>query len=371
MSAELPGAEIAVVGAGAVGCSVAWRLAQAGHSVVVVEKTRPGAETSSAAGGILAAQIEGEEDGPLFRFLQRSERAYAEFAAELREACGQEPGYRRCGAFRLALDEVEAELLARAHAWQRAAGLAVERLDGSAVREREPALSSEIQAALWFEDAGQVDAQRLVPALWSACQKAGCRLVIGEARRILAESGRVAGVDVDGRRLAASAVVIAAGSWSALIEGSGLPVASVRPVRGQMVRFDLAPPVRSIVFGAHGYLVPRVDGHLLVGSTMEEVGFDKSVTDAGIRRLLALSERLCPELGRRPVGALWAGLRPACGDGLPALGPLPGIGGLHLATGHLRNGILLAPATAEVLAASVQGRPYELPAELRAARLAP
>ncbi len=369
MDGEFSGADVAVVGAGAIGCAVAWRLAREGLSVVLVERVYPGAETSSAAAGILAAQIEAEEDGAFFRFLWRSEQMYADFAGELRSASGMEIGYRACGALKVALDEADLAPLAVPFAWQRAEGLPVERLNGPAIRELEPSLSPEIRGGLLFPSAAQVDAQRLTPALWTACRRAGCRLARGEARRILARSGKVTGVEVAGRALAASAVVVASGSWSALVPGAGLPTGSVRPVRGQMIRFEGLPPVRRVVFGAGGYLVPRLDGHLLAGATMEEVGFDKSTTAEGVTRLGALARRLCPPLAGMPVSSSWAGLRPACPDGLPALGPLPAADGIFLAAGHLRNGILLTPATAEVIAAMVLGRPYELPPQMRAGRL--
>jgi glycine oxidase len=241
------------------------------------------------------------------------------------------------------------------------------------LRSHEPALGPLVREAVLFPEAGQVDAQRLSLALLGCARAAGAELRLGEARRLLLEAGRIVGLEVDGVRVAAQAVVVAAGAWSSLVEGVGLKPHAVRPVRGQLVRFDLSSPLRGVVYGAGGYLVPRVDGHVLAGSTMEDVGFDKSVTGAGVAAILERASRLCPSLGAAPVGALWAGLRPACEDGLPALGPVPGVPGLHLAVGHLRNGILLTPVTAELIAAAVLGKPAELgtepAAELSAARL--
>jgi glycine oxidase len=367
--AELESADVAVVGAGAIGCAIAWRLAQAGLSVALIEKTRPGAEASSAAGGILAAQVEAKHEGPLFRLLLRSERMYEAFASEVREASGIDPGWRRCGVLAAALDDAEDEKLWEQWGWHDGAGLTVERLGVAQVRAHEPALGPLVRGGVLFPEAGQVDAQRLPLALAACARTAGSRLRLGEVRRILLEAGRVVGVEVDGARLATSAVVVAAGAWSSLIAGLGLAPQALRPVRGQLVRFDLPPPLRGIVFGAGGYLVPRLDGHILAGSTMEEAGFDKSVTAAGIAGILERAARLCPVLGQAPIGALWAGLRPACEDGLPALGPVPGIPGLHLAVGHLRNGIELTPVTAELVAGGVLGKPLGLAAELSAARL--
>ncbi|MHB8420865.1 MAG: glycine oxidase ThiO [Myxococcales bacterium] len=363
------GCDVAVVGAGAVGCAIAWRLAQEGLSVVLVERVRPGAEASSAAAGLLASQHESSGQGPFFQLLRRSEGLWRGFAEEIRDASSLDPGWRACGALEVAQGEREGQALAARLAWQRQAGLAVEWLDGREARSRLPALAPEIDAALWFPDAAQVDAQRLTASLWACAAAAGARLAVGEARRLLVEGGRVAGLLVDDRPIAAAAVVLAAGAFSALVEGVGLPPRAVRPVRGQIVCFDLRAPFAAAVFGTGGYLAPKPDGRLLVGSTMEEVGFDKSVTGGGVRGLLELAARLCPALREAPIGSLWAGLRPATADGLPALGPSPGIAGLHLALGHFRNGILLAPVTAEIVAAGVRGKPVDLAPELSAARL--
>jgi glycine oxidase len=344
--------DVAVVGAGALGCAIAWRLGQAGLTVVLIEKTRPGAEASSAAAGILAAQAEAQADGPFFRLMRRSEQMYRDFAAELKDASGVDPGWRPCGALVAATSEAEVAEIREHTRWQQEAGLPVELLGERELREREPALGPRVRGGVLYAEAGQVDAQRLSQALAGCALKGGGRLRLGEARR------------------AAQSVVIAAGAWSSLIGGVGLAPSCVRPVRGQLVRFDVQPPpLRGVVFGAGGYLVPRLEGHLVAGSTMEEAGFDKSVTGAGVAAILERAALLFPSLGQAPIGALWAGLRPACADGLPALGPVPGVPGLHLAVGHLRNGIALTPVTAEIVAAGVLGKPMELATELAAARL--
>ena len=223
------------------------------------------------------------------------------------------------------MDETAAELAWERLSWQAEAGLAIERLDADAVRAREPALGPLVREGVLFPEARQVDAQRLLPALLGSARAAGVKLRLGLVGRVILEAGRVVGIEVDGDRLEAPSVVIAAGAWSALVEGVGLAPSAVRPVRGQLVRFDLPSPLHGIVFGAGGYLVPRADGHVLAGSTMEEVGFDKSVTAEGVASILERATVLCPSLGQAPVGALWAGLRPACEDGRPALGPVPGV----------------------------------------------
>jgi len=186
-------------------------------------------------------------------------------------------------------------------------------------------------------------------------QLAGVTFRSGQVRRLIVSRQRVEGVDVEGEPVPAAAVVLAAGSWSSLIVGAGLSADCIQPVRGQLVALRPASlPLRRIVYGAGGYLVPRPDGRVIVGSTMERVGFDKFPTPQGVGTLLERAQRLCPALAQVPMTSSWAGLRPATKDGLPALGPTP-IEGLHLAVGHLRNGILLTPLTASLVAGGVLG----------------
>ena len=365
-----PAQDVLIIGAGAIGCSIAWRLARAGLTVTLVERTRPGAEASSAAAGILSAQAEAEEDGVFFSLLSRSERLYGEFVRELEERTRGDLGHGALGLLEVAFDEAEEERLARKLAWQRRAGCAVEALDAGAVRQLEPNLGEEIGRALFFPEAARIDPPRLVQALWDCAREVGCRWIQGEARSLRLEGGRVAGVELRDGPLEAPVVVVAAGAWSALIAGIGLDPGAIRPLRGQLARLEADPlPMQRILFGAGGYLVPHREGRLVVGSTMEDVGYDKSVTAPALELLLARAARLCPSLARRPVGALWAGLRPMTRDGHPALGPVPGVPGLHLAVGHGRNGILLTPATAEIVALGILGSPPELPEALAAARL--
>ena len=189
-----------------------------------------------------------------------------------------------------------------------------------------------------------------------ACARAGVRFVRAEVRRVRHAGRRVLGIDTDDGPHDAAHVVVAAGAWSALVEGVPLPAGAVTPVRGQMIELRAAAPplLRHVVFGAGGYLVPRADGRVLVGSTEEHVGFAREVTAAGRGTLTARAARLCPALGALPVADHWSGLRPASADALPYVGATP-IAGLWLAAGHFRNGILLAPLTGEIVAALVTG----------------
>jgi glycine oxidase len=333
------------------GCSIALRLAQAGLKPLVLERAVPGAEASSAAAGILAPQQEADAPGPLLDLGLASRALFPALAAELHAATGVDIGYRASGLLVLA-DASGAPALAARAAWQRAAGLRAELLDPAGARRLEPAVG-EHAAALHLPDEAQVDPPLLVRALQLAAARAGAEFASAYVRRVTHDGSRVTGVELEGDHLAASHVVVAAGSWSGLVEGAALPARAVRPMRGQIVELETRPPpLDRVLFAAGGYLVPRADGRLLVGSTMELVGFRKEVTARGLESLLALARRALPALADAPVRRFWANFRPYTEDHLPILGPTP-IQGLHLATGHFRNGILLAPVTAEAIAALV------------------
>jgi glycine oxidase len=363
-----------VIGAGIQGASVALRLAQAGRDVVVLERAVPGAEASSAAGGILSPGVEALEPGPFYALCRASLARYPAFVEEVERASGMSVSHRTLGTLEIALDDQDARLLAgRAEKIQRA-GLPVEVLDGAAARALEPALSPDTRGALFFRDEGTLDPRLLARAVYVAAARAGARFTTGLVKRIAVEGGRAAGVEHAAGLIRSGAVVLAAGSWSLLVEGHGLPPGAVRPVRGQIAVVDTRPPLLSrAVFSASGYIVPRPDGRILCGSTMEDVGYEKAVTAAGLRHVLGVGVEIAPALAGAPVVETWSNFRPASPDGEPILGEGT-VPGLHYATGHSRNGILLAPVTADAIAASVLGRspPVDLapfsPARLGVAR---
>ncbi|WP_373045154.1 glycine oxidase ThiO [Vulgatibacter sp.] len=342
-----------VIGGGVMGSAIALRLSQAGQRVLVLEKAVPGAEASSAAGGILGAQIEGEADGPLFRLCLASREAYGALAAELRESTGIDVGYRHCGLLKVALAGDDLGPLAEKMAWQRRIGLEVEELAGEEVRRLEPDLASEVAMGLHFPKETQIDPRQLVQALPLAAQRAGATFRAALVRKVLVEDGRAVGVELDGETVRAGAVVVAAGAWTSLVEGIGLPHDAVKPVRGQMLKLALRGlGLRRIVFTPRGYLVPRGDGTVLTGSTMEHVGFDKRVTAGGVASILTNALATAPSLAGAELVESWSGLRPAPADGLPLIGATAAQG-LFLASGHYRNGILLMPETARLVAETV------------------
>jgi len=348
--------DVVIVGAGVMGCGIALRLRQAGARVTVLERSIPGAEASSAAGGILAPQQESEGPGPFLELCLRSRALYPDFAAELLALTGVNVDYLPSGLLHLAFDEAGAQRLKATVDWQRARGLRAELLGRTEVHQLEPQLAPSVLAAAHYPDDHQVDNRLLTRALTMAAAKVGVTFRTGYVRGVVAHNGRAVGVDLDGETLRADAVVIAAGSWSGLVQGITLDPRVVRPARGQMVQLQTRLPLFShVVFSDKGYLIPRTDGRVIAGSTLEFAGFEKHVTAEGLHRILSLAMELCPALGPAPVQETWAGFRPYTDDHLPILGagPLPG---LFLATGHFRNGILLAPVTAKLVAEVVLGR---------------
>jgi glycine oxidase len=369
--------DVVVVGAGLQGASVALRLAQARKQVVVLERAIPGAEASSAAGGILSPGVEAIEPGPFHSLCAASLARYEGFARDVERASGMWVEFRRNGTLEVALDDSHARLLAARAEKLEKAGIRVEALDEAQVRALEPGLSRQARGALYFLDEASVDPRLLARATYVAAARAGARFLTGHVRRIAVEGGRACGVDHESGRIDAGAVVLAAGAWSLLVEGHGLPPGAVRPVRGQIAVLDArAPLLDRVVFSGRGYVVPRADGRILCGSTMEEAGFEKAVTAAGLRHVLEVALEIAPSLAAAPVVETWSNFRPASPDGAPILGS-GAVSDLFYATGHTRNGILLAPITAEAVAAAVLGRqpPVDLapfsPSRLGAGRGAP
>jgi glycine oxidase len=367
--------DLVVVGAGTIGLSCAWRCAQAGMSVLVVERDAPGAGASGVAAGMLAPVTEAAFGEQALLALNLDARAqWPAFAAELEELTALPTGYADSGALVVAADRDDAEELRRLHAFQVELGLEAEWLAPSAARSREPALSPRIGGAIYAPQDGQVDPGAVVRALAVALVAAGGELRPGlEVTGIDTAGGRVGGVEVvpvdddpdpdqlrvtgldERESIPARAVLVAAGAWSA--EGALATEASappVRPVKGQLlelrVRRGQRAPARHIVRSPRCYLVTRPDGRVVLGATQEEQGFDTAVTADGVHRLLEAAWEILPDAGELELVAARAGLRPGTPDNSPAVGAGE-VEGLLWATGHHRNGVMLAPSTSRAIVA--------------------
>lgn len=351
-------ADVLVVGGGVIGLAIARETARAGASVTLLERAAIGGEASGASAGMLAAQLEAHEAGPLLALSLRSRALYPDWAAALRDETGIDIDLRSDGAYVVAKDAAAARRIDAAFRFQRDAGLPVERLDAVALRRAEPAVAPTIAGGIFLPEEGSLDPVLLCRALASASERAGARVVTGCAvTSLVVEAGRVTGVvDTDGTRHAARQVVVAAGAWSGTIAAPGFAPPPAEPVKGQIVCFEAPGSVRSIVESDEVYLVPRGDGRLLAGSTMERVGFDRRVTAGALATLSAAAVALVPALAKAPFHRAWAGLRPAAPDGLPVIGPAA-LDGLLYACGHFRNGIVLAPITAHLVDGMLRGKP--------------
>ena len=354
-------ADVVVVGGGVIGLSSAWQLAVGGLDVALVDPA-PGSGASHVAAGMLAPVTEahfGEE--ALVAMTLASAAAYPGFVAELLAVTGGDVGYRDSGTLSVAYDKGDLAVLADLEAFQRRLGLDVTTLSAREARAREPLLAPGVRGASFAAGDHQVDPRRLTAALLTAAERAGVALRRERATALRCDSDRVRGVRTESGELAATAVVLAAGCWSAALAPADV-VVPVRPVKGQLLRLSagsgplLRHTVRALVAGTGCYLVARADGEIVVGATVEEMGFDTSVQAGAVHALLRDAVAVVPALAECRFSEALAGLRPGTPDNAPLVGPA-GPDGLVLATGHYRNGVLLAPLTAAAVVAAVNGSP--------------
>jgi glycine oxidase len=344
------------VGGGIMGTSCALALARRGATVTVLEKSIPGAEASSAAAGILGAQLECTAPGPLFELCVASLRLYPRWVAELEKETNIDVGFRPGGSLAVGFAGKEVTATLRSYAWQ-APAHPVTRLGRGDLSQLEPHLAPALSGGVWLENDARVTPPLLYRATHIAAARAGVTFRTGAfVQQLLLEGERVVGVVLeDGSSLRADFVVIAAGSWTSLISGLSAARTRVVPARGQIVELESPEPLlRRVVCGPRCYLIPRDDGRTLIGSTLEFVGYQKEVTARGVRDLLTAAIELVPSLADAAVRGSWSNFRPYTEDHLPLLGP--GLQrGLVIASGHYRNGILLAPVTAHAVASLVLG----------------
>jgi glycine oxidase len=345
-----------IVGAGLIGCGIAYELAKRGAAVTVYDRAEPARAASWAGAGMLAPYSEGVVDPALLALCAASLRAYPAFVDELRERTGVDAHLRHEGTLHVAFDEATADArIAQCEAF-RSNGADAVVLDRDATLAREPMLGGSVRGAVYVANEAHVDNRRLGRALVAACTDAGVRFERTTGVTLEADARRVRGIRTEHGFRAAGTVVNAAGAWAGGL--AGVPEAArvaVRPVAGEMLA--LAVPkgfTRGLVWSQHVYLVPRDDGRLLVGATSLERDFDVRVTAQGVASLLAVALRVAPVLGTFALVETWAGLRPASHDGRPYLGRTA-IDGYVVAAGHYRNGILLTPISALAVAAVISG----------------
>ena len=347
---------VAVVGGGICGLGIGWRLAAAGCTVDVFERGTAGHGASWAAAGMLAANVETEPgEEALLALNLESQAVWPAFAEELEAVSGVDLGYRDEGTLVVAAHRDDAAELRNTYEFHRSLGLEVEWLTGGQARRMEPHLAPGVSAAVSSLKDHQVDNRQIVVALREAFLQSGGRLHENTpVQAIDVESGRAKGVQIDGERRNANMVLLAAGAWSYDMDGVP-PVARppVRPLKGQVIALQMeprAPIIDRVIWGPGIYMVPRRDGTLILGATVEEKGFDNDLTAGGVFRLLEAAWEILPQIEELPIKDMWVGFRPTSRDDAPILGPTS-VDGLVVATGHHRNGVLLAPVTIDAVSA--------------------
>ncbi|MCW2918620.1 MAG: glycine oxidase ThiO [Actinomycetia bacterium] len=364
------GRDVVIVGAGVIGLVTAWRAAQRGLTVTLVDP-EPGSKASHVAAGMLTPVSEvtyGEE--PLLRLGLASRDRYPAFVAELEEVTGHDTGHRADGLLEVAFDGDDLGYLDDLRRFQESLGVRTEALTGRECRKLEPMLAPSVRGGLLAPDDGSIDPRRLTAALLAAVDRAGGELVRLRAADVIVEQDTAVGVRLaDGSEIRAGRVVLAAGPW--IGDLGGLPpdvVPPIRPVKGQVLRLKTRMPfltrsTRGLVKGSSIYLVPRADGEIVVGATQEELGYDTTITAGGIWELLRDARELLPGITELEFAEVNVGLRPGSPDNAPILGPAA-LPGLFLAAGHFRSGVLLTPVTGDVMAEVLAGG--ELPAVAKA-----
>lgn len=353
--------DVLIIGGGVIGLSIARELHRQGvRQITIVDRGAMGREASWAAAGMLAPNIETDTHPEFHRFGIESLELYPKFSEALLEETGIDIELDRAGTLFLAFDESEESALDETFTHQRSRGVNVKLLTGSELRELEPAVSRAAGRGLLYPDDWQVENRLLIGALIEYAERNGIRTVENtEVLSLLTAGTNVTGASTIDGDLLAGVTIIATGAWTSLIKihDAAIPV-NVRPIRGQMISFQVKPKLlRRVVYSTEGYLVPRANGRILVGATVEDIGFDNAVTQEGLESLVMAATEIMPDvIPPLRVSERWSGLRPFAADGLPVIGSLPGYENLIVATAHYRNGILLAPKTAEIVAEKIVNR---------------
>jgi glycine oxidase len=343
--------DVIVVGAGIVGCSVAYELARRGASVQIVDDRPAGMGATHASAGVLAPFIEAREEGPLLELTARGLDVFDKFVSRVSLVAGGAVQYQRTGTLDAALNEASLNAYAATAAMLLSKGISAEMLDARATRAEEPLLSEAVIGGLLIPSHGFVGALELTRALAAAARRHGAQLIEGSRVIRVSRHGDDLVVDTDRGRLTGNAVVIAAGSWASRIEIDGAERLPVKPIRGQLLQFAWqGPQLRRVLWSERCYVVPWQDGTVLVGATVEDAGFDERTTVAGVADLVDAVCELVPHAWTASFTSARAGLRPATADHLPIIGRSRVLPNVMYATGHYRNGVLLSPLTAQLVA---------------------
>jgi glycine oxidase len=345
--------DVVIIGGGIIGGSIAWELARRGLHPLVLDRQEPGREASWAAAGMLQTAPENADGIPLVPLARASLALYPQFVEDIEADSGRAVGLRRTGAMEIFFSSDAARELSTFIALNHGLGLPAEALSLDDALELEPALSPHAQAAAFLPEECALDSRALTDAVLAAAVARGAVVLAGvEAESLIVKGARVEGVVAAAHRFTTDHVILAAGAFSSRLE-TARRYAPTRPVRGQMVALlSSAPPIQRVLRSVRGYIVPRDDARpqrLVAGSTLENAGYEKRVTSEGVARVLEAAQELVPDLADAEILETWCGLRPDTPDHLPILGPTD-LEGLTIATGHFRNGILLAPITAKLIA---------------------
>lgn len=350
--------DVLIIGGGVIGLSIARELRKRDiEKITILERGEVGREASYAAAGMLAPHAEIDELNDFFYLCDESNKLYPTFAEELFAETGVDIELDQSGTLYLAFTDEDVKEIRHRYAWQKKANLNVEHLSAKEVRTLEPFISPDVREALFFPDDWQVENRKLLAALQKYAVTNQIEIFENATvENLLSENGKVVGAETSNQKFFASNLVLATGAWTSLIKADSFSLPKIKPVRGQMLSFKTAKRLfKRVIYSPRGYIVPRLDGRILAGATVEDAGFDKSVTPSGIDFLRENALEIAPGLVNLNIAEKWAGLRPFAADGLPILGAFPGIENLFVATAHYRNGILLAPKTAEILAEKITG----------------
>ena len=346
--------KVIVIGAGIIGLSISYYLKKSNFNVVVLEKGKAGNEASFASAGMLAAQSEFDYYEKFMDFCIKSRDMYPDFCRDIEQDSKIGVEYKKSGMIRPALNEEHEKHFKDNYEWQKKQGFEIEFLDGSELRKLEPKLSKNIISGLYTKDDGQVNNRKLMDALIIANKKNNVKVIENiEVKDYLIKNNKINGVVTNNGNIEADFVVNAAGSWSSLISPNLIPNFKVKPIRGQIVSLHsnkkiLGKVIFASVLGKGGYIVPRNDGTVILGSTVEDVGFEKRVTEEGIGSILKNCFDIIPGFKNLKIKEKYSGFRPLASDNLPIIGKT-NVEGLILATAHYRNGVLLAPITAKAI----------------------